>query len=1140
MEYLEKLANDNVYYTFDSDCIRKRSNMSKSHDAYKFDTSMYDPEKLLKNIPSQSPKLHKLLENIAKLDKKDMERDGHHYKHFIFCDLKSSSYGAKMLASALIATGKTLGYSAKRKDEVAKTSAQKTPKVRDDTPRPSDILSVKRLKKTPQLENIEEGDEENSMQGGSKTSSKKKEYLKMEFLDPKKLRETKFENFFLLSSVDVFDQSISVKDKKHILQSFNARPENVHGENIRFIIMDSGFKEGIDLFDIKYVHIFEPPVNNADKKQVIGRGTRTCGQKGLDFHPTRGWPLHVFIYDLEIPEPLQKQFLGSKTAMEVYLQSLNVDLRMAEFMSDMEKTIVYGSVDHDLNRKIHSFTIDEEGMEDDGDMLLGGGPKRKPVIRTKKLFVDPSKPALVIGSGSQEIVLPSGQKVIGMELRDMTFKKMREYIRDTFSHCSWKDVKMENQCGTSTASASNDGVIEYTPTQRFVQEYFTPQAPVKGMLLWHSVGTGKTCSAIAAATSSFVNQGYTILWVTRTTLKNDIWKNMFDQICNEQIRKMVRDGVELPKDHNKRMRLLSKAWKIRPMSYKQFSNLVSKENDYYRKLVDINGTQDPLRKTLLIIDEAHKLYGGGDLSSLERPDMKALHKALMNSYGTSGKDSARLLLMTATPITESPMEMNQLLNLCKPAMSQLPDEFDRFSLEYLDEVGKFTRAGRERFLDDIAGYVSYLNREKDARQFAQPKLHYVNVPLVKDVKEVEKMDRRYYKTLFLEDQEKLQKEIATENDKIEEEMRDLDKTRFYAIKDVCADYEGKVKKSCEKIANKNIKLLVNELKAITLHVKENVKELKRKLREKKQDRSDLLKLQKEYLKENVSEEEKKRFQDSSYYMLKYSCGKKNIENATLSDFANTHPEIEELDEKMRGHEENARALEERLKILTAAQKKKIKELKDLLRQDLSDLERNVVKSVLKDTMIANRKTMKETRKEVSKDTASNSKLLQELQKTRKKRLGKLRKIVKNTRKESKAAKKQEARNTKALRKTLRIQGELREEFQGDFMKNRIKSLQKDTDDEFSHMRDELQKEHDRKMEAKEIKETERAEKQRVREEAREEKEREKEKKRREKEREKEKKRREKEREKEKKSREKETRRKEKIRLKEAKKTKKNR
>ena len=114
------------------------------------------------------------------------------------------------------------------------------------------------------------------------------------------------------------------------------------------------------------------------------------------------------------------------------------------------------------------------------------------------------------------------------------------------------------------------------------------------MLLWHSTGTGKTCSAIAAASSTFAVQDYTILWVTRTTLKNDIWKNMFDQICNEQIRTMVADGVTLPADHNKRMRLLSKAWSIRPISYKQFSNLVSKENSYYERLVNKNGSLDPL------------------------------------------------------------------------------------------------------------------------------------------------------------------------------------------------------------------------------------------------------------------------------------------------------------------------------------------------------------------------------------------------------------------------------------------------------------------------------------------------------------------------------------------------------------------
>ena len=36
----------------------------------------------------------------------------------------------------------------------------------------------------------------------------------------------------------------------------------------------------------------------ADLKQTIGRATRTCGQKGLDFQPGVGWPLYVYNYYL--------------------------------------------------------------------------------------------------------------------------------------------------------------------------------------------------------------------------------------------------------------------------------------------------------------------------------------------------------------------------------------------------------------------------------------------------------------------------------------------------------------------------------------------------------------------------------------------------------------------------------------------------------------------------------------------------------------------------------------------------------------------------------------------------------------------------------------------------------------------------
>lgn len=78
-----------------------------------------------------------------------------------------------------------------------------------------------------------------------------------------------------------------------MLAEYNSRPENVYGQSMRFIVFDSGFKEGIDLFDVKYVHIYEPSMTLADLKQTVGRATRTCGQKGLRFQPGIGWPLYV-------------------------------------------------------------------------------------------------------------------------------------------------------------------------------------------------------------------------------------------------------------------------------------------------------------------------------------------------------------------------------------------------------------------------------------------------------------------------------------------------------------------------------------------------------------------------------------------------------------------------------------------------------------------------------------------------------------------------------------------------------------------------------------------------------------------------------------------------------------------------------
>ena len=159
-----------------------------------------------------------------------------------------------------------------------------------------------------------------------------------------------FENsngFGLLSSTAVFGDQTSATDKKKILAIYNKRPDNIQGEEMRFIIFDSGFKEGIDLFDVKYVHIFEPQRTSADFIQAVGRATRLCGQKGLFFVPNKGWTLDVYTYNLTLS--------GNKSIHNLYTKYSNLNLHMIKLAETLEKMSIESAVDYDLNYHINKF-----------------------------------------------------------------------------------------------------------------------------------------------------------------------------------------------------------------------------------------------------------------------------------------------------------------------------------------------------------------------------------------------------------------------------------------------------------------------------------------------------------------------------------------------------------------------------------------------------------------------------------------------------------------------------------------------------------------------------------------------------------------------------------------------------------------
>ena len=1497
IETLEKLTSEKINTIFDPDCVRKRSNWSKSSNIYKFDTEQFNPKILLEDIPSHSPKLDALLSKIEKLDANDMQQHGKLFKHFIFSDLKSGSFGSKLVAGALIAKGFTLGYTAKNKNIPSSqfksvnippapptTPIESLPPPESFPPVPPNSIesftpnsveslppnsmasfppappnsmaslppappnSMASLPPVPQnsvesfpnsvksLSALEESfaeDTVNESSGGAKSNT----YGKIELLTDAELAKTPNKNFYLLCSISVYEQNITVKQKKAILQKMNQRPENINGELARIIVMDSGFKEGIDLFDIKYVHIFEPQVTTADQKQVIGRATRTCGQKGLDFHPMRGWPLHVFIYDIDIPQNLREYMLHAPSAFNLYLKALHLDVRLIEFTHDLERLSIYGSVDYELNKNIHEFTVSGNSSE------VGGAAKSN----SRRLIVRNDLPILHLPRELSQLSFNQDTNI------RPTFQQMREYINTHFSQFTWEKAKMENLCGKGGASHA----LRYTPTQDFIRHYFTPTAPVKGMLLHHSVGTGKchakdtpillhnglikkvqdievgdilmgddsgprkvlslangqdemfkivpvkgdsytvnsehilclkfsgkgsisyikeqknqpyrasyfdnkkckivcksfakkedaeyllslfkqedkiveievnkylklskslqkelkgyrkgvefphkevdiepymiglwlgdggsrdpiitnqdaavlkylndilpkydlhlnyqsgytyrftsysgkpganafwnamkkynlyenkhipydykcnsreyrmkllagiidsdgyycsrgkmysiaqksnvltedilylvrslgfaaystktekscmyknekrtgiyntisisgngleeiptiikrkqaekrnqkkdalitgitvepvgkgdyygftldgnnryligdftvthnTCSAIAAATTTFEKQGYTILWVTRTTLKNDIWKNMFDQVCNEQIREELEKGLIMPAEQNKRMRLLSQSWSIRPMSYKQFSNLVSKQNNFYKALVKKNGEADPLRKTLLIIDEAHKLYGGGDLSTIERPDMNALKRSIEHSYQLSGIDSVRLLLMTATPITENPMELIKLLNLCKPSQDQMPELFDDFSKEYLDDYGRFTRAGEANYLDKIAGHISFLNREKDARQFSQPIVKFVTPSLITDLSMAKRYDKKYVRQYLNSDVNKLKADIVEKTDTIDKELQDLDANRFEALHDVCNSYEGKMQKECKKVVRANIRDLLKEAKAEVQQVRDSIKSIREEIKNKNLFKTESLAKIKENLENNP--EEYKRFKDTMYYQLKEKCGKVVKTADDLKEAIKEHPIIIELNEQLREQDIKIEELKEKLKNDLILYKKRIQQIKEIMKMELTQLEKNVLRIVLRDERKTQRKNNRLAEKEMTDRMNEFNKTKRNIEKKKRKKTGKIRKTLREVLNEEKAMERETKRAEKKLKKTLRKEGKLRENIENEMLQELFTKYSKIINDELIDLKEIIENDNAAKLEKENAKNAAKLEKENV-------------------------------------------------------------
>ena len=146
-----------------------------------------------------------------------------------------------------------------------------------------------------------------------------------------------------LTGGSMYGASMTKALTKRIIETVNDRSNNTYGRKVRFIIIDRNFLEGIDLFDVKYLHILDPYLFSTEMIQLIGRGTRTCGQAGLEFR--NGWTLDVIKYNSTIDgESFEKKIKDKR--MEV--MQINETVLKARKLTD--KALQNFAIDQGLTK----------------------------------------------------------------------------------------------------------------------------------------------------------------------------------------------------------------------------------------------------------------------------------------------------------------------------------------------------------------------------------------------------------------------------------------------------------------------------------------------------------------------------------------------------------------------------------------------------------------------------------------------------------------------------------------------------------------------------------------------------------------------------------------------------------------------
>jgi hypothetical protein len=258
-----------------------------------------------------------------------------------------------------------------------------------------------------------------------------------------------------------------------------------------------------------------------------------------------------------------------------------------------------------------------------------------------------------------------------------------------------------------------DKVDEIKPGELFKQQVFISRfissyTPYDKMLVYHGIGTGKTCvitAVVENALKTYPNFRPAIVLTRNPTLKNDIIGKIAGDCTTN---KYQPTDIYIDENDGKLRDKITK----RVIDERTVRKRIQKNIKYAYQVYtfsmfakEIKHMSDSMLKTeynnrVIIIDEAHNIKDKAKTVEGNISVYKTLHNFLHVVQG------CKILLLTATPMKDQPSEIINVLNLLLPLDKQI-DKKD-FMLTYIKPTG-FDRDLAKTFKDKyLRGMISYV------------------------------------------------------------------------------------------------------------------------------------------------------------------------------------------------------------------------------------------------------------------------------------------------------------------------------------------------------------------------------------------------------------------------------------------------